>query len=373
MAREYTLDIQGQPTRYSDKVRRIRMYFAEPEAEAEECNGILLLIAGYGGHGMSRVYQKMRQVFADQNHFFTVQCDYLGYQYMQNDHHLTVTEDMLRKVLSPREFHSLRRDYDAHRHLLSDKVLSDYIDLEESAEDFNEMGLGQAMDNLMAVKVLLDILQENGLEYNRKRVYLYGQSHGAYLGYLCNVLAPGLFTGMIDNSAYLLPYYLEHDREVTKVGDTVTLQKWYHYLIADQDWDVGSYDLRALYAGYHGQAQIVVYHGEEDTMIPIGEKKAFLEKLPRVSLHVVTKEMVDGVVFRSAGHSLGADLLKVFERAVEELDGARPIMGEPTGDHRPENMAGEQQAFHNYSFQTARYQYEIDWKSGVPVLYRMER
>ncbi len=380
MAKEYTLDIQGQPTRYSDQVRDIRMYFAEPETE--ECNGILLLIAGYGGHGMSRVYQKMRRLFADQYHFFTVQCDYLGYRYMQTDHHLTVTEDMLRQVLSPREFHSLRRNYAANQHLLSGKVLSGYISLEESAEDFNEMGLGQAMDNLVAVKVLLDILQENGMEYNRNRVYIYGQSHGAYLAYLCNILAPGLFTGIIDNSAYLLPYYLEHDREVTKVGDIFTLQKWYHYLIADQNWDSGSYDLRELYAGYQGKAQIIVYHGEEDEMIPIEEKKAFLETLPRVSLHVVTKDMVDGVVFRSAGHSLDADLLKVFERAVEELDRANEaemvaadsaaMVLEKQDLTDGSEAEGRQQVFQNYSFQTKRYCYEVKWDNGVPLLYCME-
>ena len=374
MAKEYVIDIQGQATRYSDQIRDIRMYFAEPETETEECNGVLLLIAGYGGHGMSRVYQKMRKQFADQYHFFTVQCDYLGYRYMQTDHHLAVTEDMLRQVLSPREFHSLRRDYAANQHLLSGKILSGYISLGESEEDYNEMGLGQAMDNLVAVKVLLDILQENGMEYNQNRVYIYGQSHGAYLAYLCNILAPGLFTGIIDNSAYLLPYYLEHDREVTKVGDIFTLQKWYHYLISDQNWDPGSYDLRELYAGYHGRAQIIVYHGAEDEMIPIEEKKAFLETLPRVSLHVVTKDQVDGVIFRSAGHSLDADLIKVFERAIEELDGAGETetmavedaameVGEQDIADRSET-GGRQQVFQNYSFQTKRYQYEVDWDRG---------
>ncbi len=357
MAKEYTIDIQGQPTKYSDSTREIRMYFAEPDTRVEEGNGVLLLLAGYGGHGMSRVYQKMRRVFADRYHFFTVQCDYLGYRAMQNDHHLTVTEDMLRQVLSPREFHNLRRDYASHQHLLEGKVLSGYVPLEESADDFNEMGLWQAMDNLMAVKVLLDILQENGMEINRERVYLYGQSHGAYLAYLCNFLAPGLFTGIIDNSAYLLPYYLEHDREVTKVGDTVTLQKWYHYLIADQDWDRESYDLRYLYADYVNDARLVVYHGEEDEMIPLREKKEFLDSLQNVSLHVVTHDEIDGEVFRSAGHSLGADLLKVFELAVNELDHGewkRP-------EHRPA-------AFQNHVFETGNYRYELSWQNGIPVL-----
>lgn len=354
MAKEYTIDIQGQPTRYSDQVRSIKMYFAEPEQGAGEHTGILLFIAGYGGHGMSNVYQKMRRVFADQYDLITVQCDYLGSQYMQNDQHLAVTEEMLRKVLSPREFRDLRKDYTANQHLLAGKVLAGYIPLGECAQDYNEMGLGQAMDNLMAVKVLMDIIQENHIQYQDNRIYIYGQSHGAYLAYLCNYLAPGLFAGIVDNSAYLLPYFLEHDREVTKVGEVVTLQKWYHYLVSDQDWDPESYDLRSLYTDYQNHARIVVYHGEEDEMIPLAEKKAFLDTLSNVSLHVVTREMVDGILFRSAAHSLGADLLKVFGEAIEELDGTVSETGF---------------AFQNRFFETSRYRYEVDWQSGVPLLY----
>lgn len=355
MAKEYVIDIQGQPTRYSDKVRTLPMYFAEPEQGAEGHTGILLLIAGYGGHGMSNVYQKMRKVFADQYDLITVQCDYLGSRYMGHDQHMEITEDMLRKALSPREFHALRRDYAANRHILAEKVLSAYIPLDESADDYNEMGLGQAMDNLMAVKVLMDIIQENGISYNANRVYIYGQSHGAYLGYLCNYLAPGLFTGIIDNSAYLLPYFLNHDRKITKVGENLTLQKCYHYLVSDQDLDSGSYDLRKLYENYQNQAQIIVYHGAEDEMISLEEKQAFLDTLSNVSLHVVTGDMVDGELFHSTGHSLGADLLKLFDVAVCEL----------------EKSVTEKSrfVFQNRKFRTERYLYEVDWQSGIPLLH----
>lgn len=364
VAKEYKIAIQGQPTKYSDHGRTINVYFAEPESGAGEHTGILLLIAGYGGHAMSNVYQKMRRTFADQYDLMVLQCDYLGYQYMQNDQHLTVTESMLRRVLSSEEIHVLQKDYETHRHLLSGKILSDYISLGESASDFNEMGLWQAMDNLMAVKVLVDIMKENDIQYCTNRVYIYGQSHGAYLAYLCNYLAPGLFTGLIDNSAYLIPYFLKHDREVTKVGEVVTLKKRYHYLIADQEVDIESYDLRTLYADYTNQAKIIVYHGEDDDMIPFYEKKEFLDRLQNVSLHVVTKESVDGVKFKSAGHSLGADLLAVFHEAIKELE------------MQMEQLPVEKEyleKFVNHSFQTTRYFYEVDWKSGIPILYCTKR
>ncbi|MDE6567733.1 MAG: hypothetical protein K2K70_08395, partial [Lachnospiraceae bacterium] len=119
-----------------------------------------------------------------------------------------------------------------------------------------------------------------------------------------------------------------------------------------------------------------------DDMIPIEEKKAFLETLPRVSLHVVTKDTVDGVVFHSAGHSLGADLLKVFERAIEELDKVGKEQEEAAGIMIEEQDLAEgveraakehKPLFRNYAFQTERYDYEVDWSSGIPLLFCKER
>lgn len=375
MANEYEIEINGQPTRYSTKMRKFKMYFAEPEGRHDAYTGILLLIAGYGGNAGSKVYQKMRRQFADDYNLVTLQCDYLGYQYMQNNHHLEMTEDMLRHVLTPREFHALRRDYAANRGVMSGKVFSGEITLGETAEDFNEMGLWQAMDNLMAVKLLIDIMKENGLDYCPDRVYIYGQSHGAYLAYLCNFLAPGLFAGIIENSAYLFPYFWQHDREVTKEGELFTLHKVYHYWLADREIDRESYDLRYLYNSFENEAQIIVYHGEDDEMIPLQEKQEFLAEIKNVSLHVVTKEMVDGIKFCSTGHSLGADFLLIFEEAVGELETAirRGNRGkellEGSGRGR-EGIDGEitGRICHDISFQTERCRYEVRWGSGIPVL-----
>lgn len=356
MAREYELTILGQPTRYSTKERKFKMYFAEPTEGTDAFTGIFLFIAGYGGHAMSSVYQKMRRTLADQYNCITLQCDYLGYQYMQNDHHLPVTETMLRGALSPREYRMLESNYEENKDLLIGKVLSDYISLQETADDFNEMGLWQAMDNLMAVKVLLDVLLENGIHVCRYRMFIFGQSHGAYLAYLCNFLAPGLFTGIIENSAYLFPYFLNQDREVTKVGSVLTLRKIYHYLIADQDIDADSYDLRKLYQSFQNQSRIISYHGAEDAMIPILEKKEFLSQIQGVSLHIVAEEDIDGKMFRSAGHSLEADFFLVVEEAMQELE-TMLVCSYAISDV-PANVF----------FQTKKYRYGVHWETGIPIL-----
>ena len=357
MAKEYELEIQGQPSRYSSQERHFKMYFAEPEEGADASTGIFLFIAGYGGHAMSNVYQKMRRELADQYNCITLQCDYLGCWHMQNDHHLTVTEKMLRQVLSPREYRMLTRDYEANKDLLEGKILSDYISLQETAEDFNEMGLWQAMDNLMALQVLLDIVQENGISICRDRIYVFGQSHGAYLAYLCNFLAPNLFTGIIENSAYLFPYFLRHDREVIKVGSVLTLRKIYHYLIADQDIDADSYDLSKLYQGFQNQSRIISYHGAADEMIPLQEKQKFLNQIQGVSLHIVTEKEVDGKKFGSAGHSLEANFFLVIEEAMQELE-EMPLCFRESNEF-PANIF----------FQTKKYRYEVHWETGIPLLH----
>lgn len=262
MAKEYEVEINGQPAWYSNQVRTFKMYFAEPDNQANSETGILLLIAGYGGNANSHVYRKMRQKFADMYNFVTLQCDYLGWQFMQDDQHLTITEQMLRRELSPREFRNLEKDYAGNQKILQGKVFSGKIDLGENADRFNEMGMCQAMDHLMALQVLRDILEENGLAYCKDRVYIYGQSHGAYLANVENV-----------------------------------------------------------------------------------------------TLHVVSGKDVDGEIFQSTGHSLGADMLKVFEMALPGLEGTKR-KGKHAGNVPDTKIITDQ------------YIYRVDRTMGVPVLYR---
>ena len=85
MAKTYELEIQAQLSVYEPKERTMMMYFAEPEDGVNQDTGILLLLAGYGGNAKSRVFEKMRTAFADAYNLLTVQCDYFGYEYMQNN------------------------------------------------------------------------------------------------------------------------------------------------------------------------------------------------------------------------------------------------------------------------------------------------
>ena len=50
-----------------------------------ENTGMLVLIPGYGGNIDSHVFRKMREVFAEQYNFITVQCDYFGNRFMDSN------------------------------------------------------------------------------------------------------------------------------------------------------------------------------------------------------------------------------------------------------------------------------------------------
>lgn len=360
MAKEYSLEILGQAAKCGSRPRKIQIYFTEPEGCGNQDTGILLLIAGYGGNACSNVYNKMRREFADMYNLVVLQCDYMGCSFMQDNQHMPVTEEVLRSALDEEEFLLLLKDYKGNRKLLQGKTLTGYVPIEETREDYNEMGLLQAMDNLMAVKVLLDILKENNITCRKDRIYIYGQSHGAYLAYLCNYLAPGLFSAIVDNSAYLVPHYLFCDREVVKEGEIFNLRKIYHYMVRDMEPDMDSYDLEKLYEGFPNQAKIIVYHGADDEMIPLAGKKRFLEKIDGVELHVITEKEADGNLFSSSAHGLGADFLKVFHKVMEELEGK--------GEMRNTDGNG-QIVLENKSFQTQNAVYEVKWDTGIPVLY----
>lgn len=363
MAKEYELEIYGQPTLHARQNRKIKMCFCEPEGGAGESTNILLLIAGYGGNTDSKVYQKMRKQFADKYDLLTVQCDYLGSGFMLNNHHVPTTTSMLRRALTEEELKSLSEDVEANRKLLQGKHLPAKVELQENREDYNEMGIRQAMDQLMAIKVLADILEENGLAFAEKRLSIYGFSHGAYLAYLCNFLAPGLIDGLIDNSAYLMPHYLYVDRKVEIPGDTFILEKIYHYKVSDwkkQDWfDLESYDLSYLYRQFDNQADIIAYHGADDDMISLEEKAEFMRKIPGARLNVISASKIDGEIFQNTGHGLGADFLKLFDSAYGELQ---------SGLAHRQTKASLQ--FCNRSFCTEKYAYEVNWDDGVPVLYQ---
>ncbi|QGQ93930.1 DUF2920 family protein [Paenibacillus psychroresistens] len=273
MAKEYDFMAAGHPNIYTGDSREFKIYFSEPEAGVNENTGILLLIAGYGGHAESNVYKKMRREFADQYNLVCVQCDYFGYEFMQL------------------EF------------------------LEETTNSFNDMSVMQALDNLTALLMVVAILKDNNLTFNTKKIIAYGHSHGAYLCHLCNVYAPELFSFLIDNSAYLYPAYLldTHARYLNvnnKEGKAEDIE--FHYIVKRKSLKMKRelIDLNMLYKNFENKCPIVTFQWVNDHIVDATEKGIFCESIKKCSL--VRVDVPDGVIIKSDRHG-DADFIKLFE------------------------------------------------------------
>lgn len=326
MAIEHEVIITGQPLLQNGMERELKVLFNEPDAGINPDTGMLIIIGGYGSKLTSNIYIKMRGVFADLYNMITVQCDFFGYEYMSPD---------------------------------CSKI---DVSFQETEESYHEMGPMQAMDHLIAIQGVMKIIEMNGMAFNKNNIIFYGHSHGAYLSYLCNAFAPKLISAIIDNSAYLFPYYIDHDRVVKhdllkKEQIQVELSHKFHYLISDLIEDRQIYDLQYLYQRVNNNAQILSFHGSEDTMIPYEDKRKFIKTIDHAILHQVTPEQVDHKIFYSAKHSLDMDFLHFFNYVYQTY---RLGMGSSL----------ERGIFSEVTYRTEKYRYKVVLQNEFPVMIR---
>lgn len=356
MAKEYQIDVYGQPSLQEPKDRTITIIFDEPDNDINEDTGILLLIAGYGGTSSANVYKKMRSQFADAYNLVTLQCDYFGSEFMQApDKDIRIPEECLRLHFSKEEVDALMNDVSSHEHLLTNKTFVYPITLDESPSNYNDMGPVQAMDQLIALKVVSDILEDNHYSYNKHKVIAYGQSHGAYLAHLCNCYMPGVFSAIIDNSSYLQPYFMEHSRDFLFSVSDYQIVKQIQYMAAGTPKDNYLYSLPYLYGRFSNQAQIIAFQGEEDNMTTPKEKEEFLNMVPHTHYELIDSSRVDKDIFHSTFHGMDADFLKLFAYVHQHytLENSSPCL-----------------EFKDRLIQTPDTTYSISLEDSIPILYQ---
>lgn len=314
MSIKYTLETVGHPSIYNPQSRKLLIEFEVPSSiVANNAPGIIILIPGYGGNIYSNVYKKMRNVFADENNFITVQCNYFGSEFMQKEV------------------------------------------LKETIAYFNEMGPIQAMDNLIALKCVKDYCDENEIQYNSKIVVAYGHSHGAYLAHLMNVLMPEVLSCIIDNSGWLFPDHINKSRylyRVSETGDPVLVAQ-IDYLIKNIIMDREIYNLRIMYPKIN-ETRIISFHGVDDTLISVNDKVNFLCGVRNTSIELIGKSRIDNKIFNSSTHGLGADFLELFRYVLRnyKLESQNTVL-----------------KFRDRIFETQYASYKIDNEDGIPILY----
>lgn len=329
MAKEHHINIPAHYNIYTGENtnRTLDIYFSEPENGVNKETGLLLLIPGFGGNTQSNVYKKMRLEFADKYNLVVIQADYFGSEFMQSSNRINLSFDVnnYKGTISKTDYNSLKIEPLNFNKIIS--VLSNYSSvlhatevLDENVNNFNDMGFMQAMDLLTALYAVRLILEDNQLTFNNNKVITYGHSHGAYLSYLCNRLAPNDITFMIDNSAWLNPVYLNSSRYLNKGYGELILQTRFNYFARNYEYDKGILNLTKLYERFQNNSKIWSFQGITDNLVDYKEKGKFCKSIDGTTFHLIDEEKVDNKMFLSTGHGLNADFLKLFDFVIDNSD-----------------------------------------------------
>lgn len=373
MAGNYEIEIFSQNSIYNKSIntsnydRKLKVYFSIPQEGVNEDTGLLLFIAGFDGQSSSNVYKKMRDKFSDEYNLVTIQCDYFGYEFMQSTKKVfppIIDKAKLKKIFSFEDFTETYKNgqLDITTFL---KLGSKYNinvtfkeDLsKENIDNFNDMGILQTIDNLVALLNVISILSNNNYHFNSKKIIVYGHSHGAYLSYLCNAFAPDLFSFIIDNSAWLVPYYLVgKDRHIFSKNGNLTIAVVFDYLAKKIIDDTEILNLDFLYSKFKNNCSIISYHGTTDNLISCHDKSLFCSKVNKCIYNEISKEKVDNNIFKSTNHGLDADFLKLFHFTMNNFN--IKFDKAPYFDLQEEVI-----------FETSKHKYIINYKNILPQVH----
>lgn len=323
MSKEYEFMCDGHNSIYVENYlennycnRKFKVLFNEPDMGINCETGILLLINGFGANVNSNVYKKMRDEFSDRYNLVTVQCEYFGSEFMD------ASMDKINRIRVTGDEEGFKEKYlqnlDINNFLVDGKLkektkLELDVVLDETFDNFNDMGIMQAIDNITATLNVISIIYNNNYKFNTKKIMIYGQSHGAYLAYLCNGLCQNLYTHILDNSAWVYPKYILGMRyfEFKKINEAKLI---YKYLISDIFKNDKIFSIDRVYKNFKNKCKITVYHGAGDSLVSLQEKKDGIDSIENIVVNEVDCKMIDGKLFTSIEHGLGADFLKLFDK-----------------------------------------------------------
>lgn len=281
--------------------RMLQIEIGVPDITNEN-TGLLVFVPGYGGNINSKVFRRMRTEFPDRYNVVTVQCDYFGNRYMGLPERVTIERENYGKV---------RTVYCS--------------DTGENREEFNDMGIMQALDVVSATVYCVHYCREKKYVTNTNNVILFGTSHGAYIAHLANLICPDLYTWLIDISSYIKPFYLEHTRFVPLGQNPMGLEEVeISYFLKECRkirYDDRLYDLEYLYQNAENNCKIIAFQGTEDWMVDYRNRILFFDNIgERGQLILVQKEDIDGKLCKSADHGLAMDFFELFRMLMPMLE-----------------------------------------------------
>lgn len=191
-----------------------------------------------------------------------------------------------------------------------------------------DFGYLQALDALRALWYVRDALQQNQIAFADDRLFCTGGSGGGNVTLMANKLAPRTFACVIDMCGMKK---LSDDMAFALPGGSDLNARWsrdrnsnnYLSIDAQEIRFVGHSDHLSQMKRLEATARIVVVHGVDDKTCPYEDAVEMVERMQHAKLAVeprwVTTDIIDGIVFKSTGHSLGDQTQIVLDVAGQYL------------------------------------------------------
>ena len=252
MARLIEKKIETHKNIYTDSMenRTISVWIGVPDQAINENTNLLVISYGYNANYQSNIFKKLMQTLPDKYNLVVVCGCYFGSVFMSESNNFEPGK-------------------------------TSYFETDESEKEFNDMGIMQALDTVYMTLETLDFIDKKAQEL--KHIIIFGSSHGGYIAHLANLFCPGLYTYIVEISAYIFPWYLNHTREITwrnMSGDDVDIIV--EYLVSHRDdlrFDKKVYDLKYLYKTADSNCRILSFQGKFDWMVDWKEKEIFINEL----------------------------------------------------------------------------------------------
>ena len=202
----------------------------------------------------------------------------------------------------------------------------------KGAEGHINFGLLPALDNLQA---LWEVLAR--FAPDRRRLFLLGTSYGGYVALLMAKMAPGTFRLVVDNSGFSGPDKIEAVYGLTLYTGPVRIvtycpQAFTRQVGHPRHFSAARRLIRLIAAAGHyrlpSDTVIYSYHSATDRVAPVENRlrdAALLSGLRRHNLSLIGEGDLDGRIFKTLDHGLGASMRGLFD-----LSYRRWLAGAPT-------------------------------------------
>ena len=232
-----------------------------------------------------------------------------------------------------------------------------------------DFGYLQSLDVLRSLWFVREGLKTHGKPYDDGRLFCTGGSGGGNVTLMANKLAPRTFACVIDLCGMKK---LSDDIAFNLPGGSDLNARWSRDPSSNNHLTLDEQELRFVGHPTHiaemkrlgVSSKIIVVHGVEDSTCPYPDAVQMVDLMREAKLEVepkwVTKEVLDGKVFTSAGHSLGNRTQIVLTVAGKFLSTDGP-------DARRRSGPSDFDRREAVRYRTTNGQFVIDYAAGYPV------